>query len=150
MDEQGGERMRACLHICVCVCVSVSLCCPNKCAQAPVNVQILTCTHTLMFKHEYSHDTCWYMFERFCACFCLCLCLGVCVCLCLRVCVCLRDLWRGGARGQADRLCQLLQGLQGVCRAIAQVPRTSGWMSWWRVMGSHWAYDVKANLMPNR
>lgn len=45
------------------------------------------------------------------------------------VCACVRDLWRDGAGGQAGKLLQLLESLQGVCRAAAQVPRTSGWMS---------------------
>lgn len=55
--------------------------------------------------------------------------------------------WSGWASRKASPTSGKLTG--GVCRATAQVPRTSGWMSWRRVMGSHWAYDVKANLMPN-
>lgn len=110
----------------------------GKCAQtAYVNVHVIACRHALMLVYEYVHlfecvwDFAWaFHFEGVFA-------------------QCVRGLWWGGAGGQAGKLRQLLESLQGVCRATAQVPRTSGWMSWRRVMGSHWAYDVKANLMSN-
>lgn len=49
------------------------------------------------------------------------------MCACVRACV--RDLWRGGAGVQAGKCRQLLESLQGVYGATAQVPRTSGWIS---------------------
>lgn len=44
-------------------------------------------------------------------------------------CEIVRDLWRDGVGEQAGEHWQLLEHLQGVCRATAQVPRMSGWMS---------------------
>lgn len=49
--------------------------------------------------------------------------------LCVCMCVCMRDLCRGGSSAQAGKCRQLLESLQGVYGATAQVPRTSGWIS---------------------